>query len=73
MAAIIVAWFPTIPSVVVARGPIIIAIPTFVIPRRAVFEPTASATTTAAAMTILMIVVTRIAGIIRAWVIVTFA
>jgi len=66
MAAIIVAWFPTIPSLEIARGPIIIAVPTFIIPR-AVFVPTASATT------IIMIIVTRIAGIIRAWVIEAFA
>ena len=71
MATIIVAWFATMtltnPSVVVTWGPVVIAVsPPIVIPG-AVFVSSASTPT------IFMIVLTCIAGIIRAWVIVAFA
>lgn len=70
MAAIIVAWFATmtVPSVVVTWGPFVLAVPPFEIPgRRAVFVSSASTPA------VVMIVVARIAGIIRAWVVVAFA
>jgi hypothetical protein len=63
MTTFIVAWFATIPSsVVVAWAPVIIAGPTFIIPRAVVVSP-------APTPTIVMVMITRIAGIIRAWVI----
>jgi hypothetical protein len=66
MAAVIVTWFPTIPSVKVARRPIIVAVPTVMLPRAFIISP-------APTPTIFMVVVTRIAGIIRAWVIIALA
>ena len=69
MAAIIVAWFATmtVPSVVVTWGPLVLAVPPIEIPGRAVFVSSASTPA------IIMIVVARIAGVIRAWVIVALA
>jgi hypothetical protein len=70
MAALIVAWFATKPSVVVAWAPVIVAVPTVVVPRAVfVFPAPAPAPAPAAAPTIVMIEVARIAGVIRAWVI----
>jgi len=69
MAALIVAWLATKPSVEVAWAPVIVAVPTTVVVPRAVFVFPAPAPAPTAAPTIVMIEVARIAGIIRAWVI----
>jgi len=63
MAAVVFPWFTSIsPSFVFAWAPVIIAVPTLIIPRAVLVSP-------APAATFLGLVVARVAGIIRAWVI----
>jgi hypothetical protein len=63
MAAIVIPWFTSIPSFHFAWAPVIIAVPTFIIPRAVFVSPAATAAT------FLRVVVARVAGIIGAWVI----
>jgi hypothetical protein len=76
MAAIIIPWFTSIPPPVeIAWAPVIIAVPTVIIPWAIIVAPapaaaaTSTTTAAAAATTFLWVVVPGIAGIIRAWVI----
>lgn len=65
VTAIVIPWLTTVPSVVIAWSPVIIAIPAVVVPWAVLVSPATSSAT------IIIVVVTGIARVIRAWVVVT--